>query len=42
MDVSKLHGLGWQHKIELEEGIRHNYEQFAEALLSELRVWGYF
>lgn len=38
MDVSKLHGLGWQHKIELEEGIRHTYEQFAEALLSELRV----
>lgn len=38
MDVSKLHGLGWQHKIELEEGIRHTYEQFAESVMSELRV----
>lgn len=34
MDVSKLHGLGWQHKIALEEGIRHTYEQFAESVLS--------
>jgi GDP-L-fucose synthase len=23
MDVSKLHKLGWKHKIELEEGIAH-------------------
>ena len=38
MDVSKLHGLGWQHKIELEEGIRHTYEQFTESVMSELRV----
>lgn len=38
MDVSKLHELGWQHKIELEEGIRHTYEQFAESVMSELRV----
>lgn len=38
MDVNKLHELGWQHKIELEEGIRHTYEQFAESVMSELRV----
>lgn len=37
MDVSKLHSLGWQHKIGLEEGIRHTYEQFAESVMSELR-----
>lgn len=28
MDVSKLHSLGWQHKIELEEGIRLAYADF--------------
>lgn len=26
MDVEKLHGLGWQHQMELEEGIRSVYE----------------
>lgn len=31
MDVSKLHQLGWQHRIELAEGIRATYEAFAEA-----------
>jgi GDP-L-fucose synthase len=29
-DVSKLHGLGWRYKIELEEGIRLTYEWFKE------------
>jgi len=28
MDVSKLHQLGWKHKIELEEGVRSVYEVF--------------
>ena len=27
-DVAKLHGLGWQHKVELEEGVRLAYEWF--------------
>ncbi|RME34575.1 MAG: GDP-L-fucose synthase, partial [Deltaproteobacteria bacterium] len=27
LDVSKLHGLGWHHRIGLEEGIRQVYEQ---------------
>ena len=27
-DVSKLHGLGWRHKTELEEGIRRSYADF--------------
>lgn len=26
LDVTKLHSLGWKHKIELEEGIRSVYE----------------
>ncbi|KUY16965.1 GDP-fucose synthetase [Elizabethkingia miricola] len=28
MDVSKLHELGWNHKIDLEEGIKRTYEWF--------------
>lgn len=30
MDVSKLHRSGWQHKIELEEGIRSVYAEILE------------
>lgn len=29
-DVSKLHALGWTHKIELEEGIKLAYDWFKE------------
>lgn len=29
-DVSKLHGLGWKHKVELEEGVRLAYDWFCE------------
>jgi GDP-L-fucose synthase len=28
MDVSKLHGLGWKHQIDLEEGIQLAYDDF--------------
>jgi GDP-L-fucose synthase len=28
LDVSKLHGLGWKHKIRLEDGIRATYDWF--------------
>ncbi len=28
MDVSKLHALGWKHRIELEEGIKMAYQDF--------------
>jgi GDP-L-fucose synthase len=31
MDVSKLHGLGWAHRIDLESGIRSVYEEFKAA-----------
>ena len=27
-DVSKLHSLGWNHKVELDEGIRKIYEWY--------------
>ena len=29
-DVSKLHGLGWNHKVDLEEGVQLAYEWFKE------------
>jgi len=28
LDVSKLHGLGWRHQIELKDGIKSTYEWF--------------
>ena len=33
MDVSKLHSLGWKHKIELAEGIEMAYEDFLKKEL---------
>lgn len=30
MDVSKLHGLGWKHTVELKEGIELAYKDFVE------------
>ena len=29
-DVTKLQGLGWHHKVELEEGVQLAYEWFKE------------
>lgn len=31
-DVSKLHTLGWHHKIDLEEGVKLAYEWFVENI----------
>ncbi len=30
MDVSKMHALGWKHKVNLEEGIQKTYNWFLE------------
>lgn len=30
MDVSKIHAMGWRHKIDLEPGIRATYRDFLE------------
>jgi GDP-L-fucose synthase len=30
MDVSKIHQLGWHHKIELTEGIKKTYNEIKE------------
>lgn len=32
MDVSKLHNLGWKHKVELEEGISLAYQDFLNKI----------
>lgn len=32
LDVSKLHKLGWHHKISLEDGIRATYEWYVKSL----------
>lgn len=33
-NVEKLHGLGWKHKVELEEGVKLAYEWFCENIES--------
>jgi GDP-L-fucose synthase len=30
MDISKMHELGWKHKVKLEEGIKKTYDWFVE------------
>ena len=30
-DVSKLHQLGWHHRIEIEEGVRKMYEWYRKS-----------
>ena len=29
-DVTKLHGLGWHHQVDLEEGVKLAYDWFVE------------
>ena len=31
-DVSKLHGLGWKHQVELKEGVKLAYQWFCENI----------
>lgn len=31
-DVTKLHGLGWHHKIEIEEGVQKLYEWYRQSI----------
>ena len=32
LDVSKIHSLGWKHKIDLKEGIKNTYEWHVRTL----------
>ena len=36
LDVSKLHALGWKHKIELTEGIKLAYEDFKKNVYKKV------
>ena len=38
IDVSKLHRLGWQHKIEIEEGVEKLYEWYRNSLKTLLYI----
>jgi GDP-L-fucose synthase len=31
MDVSRMHALGWKHKIGLREGIERTYDEFLKT-----------
>ncbi|MCP3973301.1 MAG: GDP-L-fucose synthase [bacterium] len=37
LDVSKLRDLGWHHRYDLEEGIRHTYDWFLAQKAQQLR-----
>ncbi len=37
-DVSRMHGLGWRHEVELEEGIRRTYRWFVEKYANGLHA----
>jgi GDP-L-fucose synthase len=33
LDVSKLKNLGWEYKIELEDGLKSTYQDFLDVVL---------
>jgi GDP-L-fucose synthase len=33
IDVSKLHSLGWTHKVEIEDGVRKLFEWYQDSLV---------
>ena len=37
LDVSKLHNLGWNHKVDLEDGIKISYNDFLTRVIREER-----
>lgn len=40
LDVSRIHQLGWTHRVELEEGIRSTYQWFQDQLARRSVVAG--
>lgn len=38
MDISKMHDLGWKHKVDLEEGIQMTYDWFVENVENVKKV----
>lgn len=37
LDVSKLHSLGWRHKISLQEGLKQVYEDFVATRAKDIK-----
>jgi GDP-L-fucose synthase len=35
LDVSRIHSLGWKHKVSLEEGIKLAYQDFLKITREE-------
>lgn len=38
MDVSRLHNLGWKHRIDLKDGIQSVYDEFKNLHIENVRV----
>lgn len=38
MDISKMHGLGWKHKVNLEQGIQMTYDWFVQNVENVKKV----
>lgn len=38
MDISKMHSLGWKHKVDLEQGIQMTYDWFVENVENVKKV----
>lgn len=38
MDISKMHDLGWKHKVDLEQGIQMTYDWFVENVENVKKV----
>jgi GDP-L-fucose synthase len=36
MDSSRIHGLGWQHKIALHDGLQKAYDHFQQEIISSI------
>ncbi|MFN0031271.1 MAG: GDP-L-fucose synthase family protein [Flavobacteriales bacterium] len=38
MDISKMHNMGWRHKIELRDGISSVYQEFSRMAIDDVRA----
>lgn len=41
LDVSKIHGLGWKHTIELREGIERTYRKESGVMSNSKMMWSH-
>jgi GDP-L-fucose synthase len=38
IDASKIHALGWRHKLELEEGVKNVYQWYVQSVAEKKRL----